>query len=226
MKYIDTRRRLIKISFPELSTNSTLEARLSKLEEYDSMLKEIYRILPTPNAVLLFTTNTSSPIDLSEISNKDTVIEENEIPESPKMIGLSIQRKMKNSKRMIFPDITVFDKSRYYDYERNENTNQDIYVKRKTPNNDKTWLSKKKKVVKKDPSMYRFGEENKNPSSVFLNAKFIHDNALLIFCAIFGFGLIVFGDIIRIALRFISRLLLKSAQSEDKTMKDKREKQD
>lgn len=224
-KYIDTQRRLIRISFPALNSNSTLDARLARLKEYDEVIKEVFRILPTPNIVTLFTTNTSTTVDLDEISNTENVIEESEIPESPKMISLSIQKKMKQSKRMIFPDITIFDKSRYYDYERNSNTNQDVYVRKKTPKNDKSWLSRKKKVIKKKSSLYRFGEDDKELSSVFINVKFIHDNALLIFCVISVLGLIIFGDMIRIALGFVTGALSKHTKSESKST-GKREKQD
>ncbi|QPG73483.1 hypothetical protein FOA43_000794 [Brettanomyces nanus] len=216
-RYRDTRTRVIRVDFPALSSNATDENRNKRLQNYDEMIMKIIREMPTPSISVLFTTNTTKEIDIDEITDKNSIIRENEIPANPKVISLDMRNKVRTSKRMIFPDITVFDKSRYFEYERNEKGERGGLDKdtAKKQSKDDTWLKRKKKKIVKNKSLYRFGEDDKKTTSALANQDFVHDNALLIVCMAGIFAFIVFFDVVKIGFTMLKKVVSTSKRKSE-----------
>ncbi|VEU21540.1 DEKNAAC102297 [Brettanomyces naardenensis] len=218
--YIDTRTRLIRVDFPPLGNTS--EARRERLRNYDLMIKKISRELPSPNIAVLFTTNTTSEADMNDIADEKEIIKENEIPDNPKILNVNLRGKIRSSRRMIFPDITVFDKSRYYEWERNKKRGlEDASKETERAREDETWLKKKKKKIVKSSSLYRFGEDGKDVTSALFNRDFLHDNALLILCVLSLFFMIIFFDTLKLLISMM--MVLFSRQKKTKKKKKKEE---
>lgn len=203
INYVDARPRFIEVDMPALNYSSGTEERAELLRHYDEYMYKVVRELPSPRIALLFTTNTTSPVDLDVISSPD-IIRESQLADDPRVVSINLLNKVKDSPRVIFPDITVFDKSRYYDYERNEHGELEDEKLEKHVASGESWLEKKKKNnVEKDKSMYRFGEEDDDTSSIFDDADFLGHNALLIFGVIVILSLVVGWDLLRSLYAFI-----------------------
>lgn len=224
-QYVDTTVRLIEVHFPPLVANSSEKGRIARLTNYDTALHKVVRILPTPNIVVIFTTKTLQDIGMDDLINPETMVNRNEIPENPRLIDLGLKEKMRKSRRMILPDITVFDRSRYYDYERNAKDISTDAEKSKKKRQQETWLKKKTKKIVKERSLYRFGEQSGEIMSALSSSSFVHDNAALILSAFAVIALMVFWDVSRITFKLIG-MIIRSSGSKNMHKQNKQVKQD
>ncbi|KAH3661785.1 hypothetical protein OGAPHI_005963 [Ogataea philodendri] len=183
-KYIDVHKRTIVLDLVGLNDEMTEEERLDKLGEYDDLLREVMRKLPSPLFTILFTTTTASPYT----ATNDKVLEFDDIPDDPHDLGAEIQRQVKEAQNMIFPDITVFDKTRFLEFERNDKGERPAYGEdipdgmwaKDVLGKDETWLEKKTKEVKKDSSDIRFGEDQSDIPVIFDHDFLVKNGPILI----------------------------------------------
>jgi hypothetical protein len=230
-KIIHTNKVLIEVNvFEELVYETDIANRESFLMEIDELIRNICKKLPTRKISVILGGTTSNEIDLEIINNKNDVIEYSEIPDDPKVLSVELREKVKSSKSFIFPDITVFDKRRYFEYEKNDTGNRkrlsdlkdkewakDAEKNPDIPQEDDTWLKKKEKVIKKEDNLYKFGE-NEDFQSVFDNRQFIIDNALIIACGASLFVVFLAFDFIKLAFTFL-KSFLKAKPAKKKTEK-------
>lgn len=188
--------------FPKIQhTNKILvEVKVprQRIGEIDELIRGILKKLPTANVGILLAGTQSNEVDESIFN--DEVIKITDLPDDPKILSPSLQEDSIKSKRYIFPDLTVFDKSRGYEYERNSigerrplsDLKDGEYAKDAEGFVDDTWLEKKVKKIHGG----KFGEEEEFVS-VFNNKEFVKENAVIIastFVLIFG---ILFSEVIR-----------------------------
>ncbi|ODV84655.1 hypothetical protein CANARDRAFT_200464 [[Candida] arabinofermentans NRRL YB-2248] len=201
-RFIDTRKRLLRIDLSPLEDSFTAEERLLKLQEYDELFKELIRRLPSPNHSVILTSSTPRKY----VDPQEKIYDVQDIPMDPRNLSPEIRRAVKTSKTMIFPDISIFDMTRYLDFERNKHNERaelvgddqeipngqwakDLEVNGGSNEHDDTWLSKKSKSIKKEKSLYRFGEDS-NDFMRILDRQTLLDNSLTI-----AFGVLANGAI-------------------------------
>lgn len=176
-----------------------------RIREIDGLVRDLARKLPTPHIAVLLAGTHSNVVEKSIFENP--VIEINNLPDDPKALPVSTRQEAMKSERYIFPDITVFDKSRGYEYERNNigerrplsDLKDGEYAKDAEGFVDDSWLEKKVKQSKRG----KFGEEEEEFVSVFKNQEFVKDNALVIasmFVVVVG---LVFFETLRGFVRII-----------------------
>ncbi|KAG7836770.1 hypothetical protein KL942_004688 [Ogataea angusta] len=207
-KYLDTRTRTINVQLGGLTDEMSQTERLEKLDEYNELLREIMRKLPTPRFTILFSTNTAIPYEEKEYK----VIYPEDVPEDPKDLTVRDRRLAKTASNMIFPDITVFDKTRYLELERNKHGERDEYGShpdgvwaKDVLEDDDTWLAKKTKTIKKEKSLYRFSEDQNESPAVF-DREFLIDNGPVIVGGLFVVVTLFALDILRGIARQVAGL--------------------
>lgn len=116
-EYIDTKKRIIRINFSEIPHGNHQE-RMEVLRQHDTVFHNIIRRLPSPHTFVLLTTDT-----LIEHTKNVNVYEEfpTDLETSEQLTKSQLERLFDNS---IFPDITVFDRTRNFEIERNNNLKQ------------------------------------------------------------------------------------------------------
>ncbi|GME76412.1 unnamed protein product [Ambrosiozyma monospora] len=193
--YTDTRARLFKLNLIGLHSFMTEDQRIDKLLEYDELLKEVLRKTPSPNNAVLFTTTTTTEVsNLDELNDPNNIIHSNQIPNDPKQITPGFKHQLRHSMNSIFPDITILDKTRYFEYERNPTQERNLLKNRDIPDGmwakdavkvepankeDDTWNEKKVKKIVKEEKLYKYGEETKHVPAFTDNAQYLFDNAAL-----------------------------------------------
>lgn len=218
-KYQGTRKILLKVEvFNFLEYEEVEDNRIEFLQQIDELIRDLCRRFPTPKFSILLAGTTSTEVKYDEIADRDEVIEFHEVPDDPKVLSVAMREKVRKSKRVIFPDITVFDKSRYFEYDRSQfherpsfnDLKENQWVKDMGKGEDDliddTWLEKKTKKIVKDEKLYKFGE-NEEFVSVFANKQFVRDNSLLLASATLLFVVFVSFDILRGAFLAIKRIL-------------------
>lgn len=220
-KIIHTDKVLIEIDvFADLVYEKDTSIREEFLGEIDELIRAVCKKLPTRKVSVILGGLTTNETELDEIQDVD-VIEFGDIPDDPKALSVSLREKVKDSKSFIFPDLTIFDKTRYFEFERNKNDERkklsDLKEKQwakdaeKNPNveqEDDTWLEKKQKVIIKDAKLYKFGE-NEDFKSAFDNRQFVVDNSLIVVCSVLSLIGIVFFDFVKFLLQKIKNLFQK-----------------
>ncbi|KAG7877668.1 hypothetical protein KL906_004703 [Ogataea polymorpha] len=208
-KYLDTRARTINVQLGGLSDEMSQAERLEKLDQYNELLREIMRKLPTPRYTLLLSTNTTTPYEEKEYK----LIHPEDVPEDPKDLTVRDRRLAKTALNMIFPDITVFDKTRYLEIERNNHGERDDYSShpdglwaKDLLEEDDTWLAKKTKTIKKEKSLYRFSEDQSESPAVF-DREFLIDNGPVIVGGLFVVLTLFALDILRGIVRQVAGLI-------------------
>ncbi|GMM30682.1 hypothetical protein DAMA08_034270 [Martiniozyma asiatica (nom. inval.)] len=177
-KYIDTRLRLFDVNLNILNAENE-EERLAQLEEINSILYEITRMIPSPNLFLILTSATTERIDEIEL-NKSSILTLEEIPDDMKSLPVAARDRSRKSDRWIWPDITIFDKTRWIGFERNP------APKGRVIDDDDTWLEKKSK---KQETNGRFEEIEREDFIDFKSSRqFLLDNIIILFG---GFSLLV-----------------------------------
>lgn len=219
-RFRNAHKRLVSIKLSDeltfLEDNENIEdegsdQRTDFLKQIDEFILGVSRKFPSHKlGIIIVGEPPYNNIDEDEISNVDEIVEFKDIPDDPKVLSVSLRDKVRRSKRFIFPDITVFDKSRYFEFERNDigerhllrdlKDNEWAKDAGKKPGDefvDDTWLPKKEPHVHKEENSCRFGEDEKVFKSVFENRQFILDNALWIVCSVLFFVVYVFFDIVK-----------------------------
>lgn len=119
--YIDTKKRVIQIDFSDLPREEP--ERSEVLAAHDEVLKQILQRLPSPHYFILLTTNRVRAYNYS--SNKKLNIYE-EFPEELDSVDRLTEKQRKLLfENSIFPDITIFDKTRTLEVERNPNPHKE-----------------------------------------------------------------------------------------------------
>lgn len=173
---------------------------------------------PSPKVSVVLASTTPTEVDYNSIANREEVVEYYQIPDDPKVLSVSLREQVKTSKRFIFPDITVFDKTRYHEFERNEigDTHRLSDLKDKewakdggknpVEVEDDTWLERKEKTVEKGESLYKFGEDD-DFHSALEDKQFVVDNAIWIACGIVLFLCFIALDFIKLIGRKVYELM-------------------
>ncbi|KAG0689517.1 hypothetical protein C6P40_004895 [Pichia californica] len=214
--FMDIHTKLITIDVPEaLLYFDEIEDRQHFLSKVDELIRKICMKFPSPKVGVILASTTTNPANQRYLLNRGDVIEYENIPNDPKVLTKPLLEKIRTSKRYIFPDITIFDKSRYYEYERNEigerHRLSDLKDKQWAKDGDKnivdmeeddTWLEKKEKVIVKDENLYKYGEDE-TFRSVFDNKQFIRENALWIVGGVWIVILFVVWDFIKLLINAI-----------------------
>lgn len=224
-KYIDTQNRLIVINASDdLTRIDDIEEREMFLDEVNTLIQQISKKFPSHRISMLIGGTTSTETDYNIISDKSDIVRFEDLPDDPNDLSAVLREKTKISNRFIFPDITVFDKTRYFEIERNDigerhmlsdlkenqwakDVGKDPKDVEKSPKHvsDDTWLSRKDKVIKKEKSLYKFGE-NEIFHSVFENRQFLIDNALWLVPGVLFLVLFIAIDCIKLIFRATYRI--------------------
>lgn len=229
--FIDANKKLINIEVPEalLYFNETDE-RQQFLLKVDELIRKICMKFPSPRVGVILASTTSNPADHRYLLNREDNIQFDQIPDDPKVLSRGLMEKVRKSTRFIFPDITVFDKSRYYEYERNEKWERprlsDLKDKQWAKDGDKnvvdmdeddTWLERKEKKIIKDENLYKYGENEDRFKSVFEDRQFIIDNAFWIAGGVLLLIAFITWDFVKFLLRTIFLFVNKIAPKKDTT---------
>ncbi|CDK25538.1 unnamed protein product [Kuraishia capsulata CBS 1993] len=199
--YIDTRPRLIKVMLPALPEEEI--PRTQALLDHDFLLKKIARKLPSPYITVLYTTDTVS--EFKEGRSFEYSFED--IPDDPRMITTSQMKDALYSYDTIFPDITIFDKSRWFEYERNDmgeldnDLDSSVWAKDEGGRVDDTWLEKKTKEILTERKYTRFGENDDMLDSSIINKDLLLENAPLVFGIVLTVFALIAYNILRLILR-------------------------
>ncbi|ODV93784.1 hypothetical protein PACTADRAFT_35536 [Pachysolen tannophilus NRRL Y-2460] len=118
--YIDIKKRIIRIEFSPLPENP--EARKNTLIEHDMVFHNIARRLPSPHYFVLFTTDELREFNPEKSKNLDLLEEFPDYLVSLDQLTDSQFKKIYDNS--IFPDLTLFDKSRTVEMERNARVKQ------------------------------------------------------------------------------------------------------
>lgn len=158
-QYIDTRKRIIRVHLSPLPEDSIKRGEM--LKEHDELLKRIVRKIPSPYYSMFYTTESLSFYDSipSTPGFDPNVQKETKELATPELLANSI-----------FPDITLLDKTRMVEMERNE------IMRKKEPffNSQKIGKVYQEKLINDI-----YGETNDEMPSVF-DKQLIVDNAFLI----------------------------------------------
>lgn len=229
--FIDANKKLINIEVPEalLYFNET-EERQQFLLKVDELIRKICMKFPSPRVGVILASTTSNPADHRYLLNREDNIQFDQIPDDPKVLSRGLMEKVRKSTRFIFPDITVFDKSRYYEYERNEKWERprlsDLKDKQWAKDGDKnvvdmdeddTWLERKEKKIIKDENLYKYGENEDRFKSVFEDRQFIIDNAFWIAGGVLLLVAFITWDFVKFLLRTIFLFVNKITPRKDTT---------
>lgn len=240
---IHTQKTLVNINIPNFLNlkqeegSEGFQYRDQFIERLDELIRHVCMKFPTPKVTVLIGSMNSEEYDTKEISNVEEVILYNDLPDDPTVLSVELRDKAKNSNRYIFPDITVFDKSRYYEIERHESKERRILdelkdnqwakdLGKEKPSTDglvedDTWLEKKEKKVDKHLPGLRYGE-NEEFHSAFENEQFIKDNALVIASCVILVLSVIFVDTIKLIIKFLARVFKNSVKpKKPKTNKKK-----
>lgn len=217
--FMDTHKKLINIEAPQVLLYQKDTAKREKfLMKIDELIRRICMKFPSPRVGVVLAGTTSMEVDYSSISNREDVVEYHHIPDDPKVLSVSLREKVKTSKRFIFPDITVFDKTRYHEFERNEfgetHRLSDLKDKQWAKDGDKnpvdveddTWLERKKKVIVKEQSLYRYGEDETFHSALE-DKQFVVDNAVWIACGVVLFFCFLALDFIKLVGKEVCKII-------------------
>ncbi|TID22591.1 hypothetical protein CANINC_003251 [Pichia inconspicua] len=197
-------------SFPKIQHTDKILIEVTvphqRIREIDGLIRDLTRKLPTPNVAVLIAGTHSNVVEKSIFEGP--VIEIKDLPDDPKLLPIATRDAAMKSKRYIFPDITVFDKSRGYEYERNNigerrplsDLKDGEYAKDAEGFVDDSWLEKKFK----QPKFGKYGEEEGEFVSVFQNQQFVKDNALVIACMFTFIVGLFFFETLRGFVRMIS----------------------
>lgn len=234
-KILHTDKVLVEINAPDfLIHEQQQELREQFLHGVDEHIRNVCRKFPSPKVSVLLAGTTLNDMNRREISNPDTVFEQDQIPADPKELSATLKESIRVSKRFIFPDITVFDKSRYFEYERNKDPERHLlrdlkdhqWAKdaEKDPGDvdDDTWLPKKSKEIVKEKGLYKFGEHEEF-ESVFSNRQFVMDNALLITCSALILIVFVSFDLLKWLFYFTKDSILVKTNKKEKQKTTKKE---
>lgn len=225
--FMDVNKKLINIEIPEaLFYYKEKEDRDEFLIKVDDLIRRICMKFPSPKVGVILGSTTSSKVDYATLNRKDDVINFDQIPDDPKVLSVGLRDKVKRSTRFIFPDITVFDKSRYFEFERNNlgehprlsELKDKQWAKDGGKNvidieEDDTWLEKKK-LINTDEKLYRFGEDE-SFNSALQNKQFVVDNALWIAGGVLLFLLFMAWDFLKLVGRFVYKLTLKKPKKKN-----------
>lgn len=238
-KYADTKSRLIDVSIPAdvLYAKPGSEERVEQLMKIDDLIYKVAKKLPTPNIFILITSTTPEEFKQDDLK-KDFYLTFDEVPEDPRMVLPSLKERAKRSKRWIWPDITVFDRSRWFGFERNIKVERNI----EKEDEDDTWLSQKTKdnkfhgnyrfdsdfdiddtdVEKKLPNIFIMGVD----TGVKFDKQFIVENALLIAISIGLVILVIFVDLFKLLAYKVVGLFKtnKKTKKPNKEVEDKKTK--
>lgn len=229
--FIDANKKLINIEVPEalLYFNET-EERQQFLLKVDELIRKVCMKFPSPRVGVILASTTSNPADHRYLLNREDNIQFDQIPDDPKVLSRGLMEKVRKSTRFIFPDITVFDKSRYYEYERNEKWERprlsDLKDKQWAKDGDKnvvdmdeddTWLERKEKKIIKDENLYKYGENEDRFKSVFEDRQFIIDNAFWIAGGVLLLIAFMTWDFVKFLLRTIFLFVNKITPRKDTT---------
>lgn len=216
--FFDTKKKLINIEIPQvlLYQKDPFE-RQKFLTKVDELIRRICMKFPSPKVSVVLASTTPTEIDHDTIANREDLVEYYQIPDDPKVLSVSLREQVKTSKRFIFPDITVFDKTRYHEFERNElgDTHRLSDLKDKewakdggknpVEVEDDTWLERKEKKVVKGESMYRYGEDETFHSALE-DKQFVVDNAVWVTCGVVLFLCFIALDFIKLIGRKVYEL--------------------
>ncbi|GMG24806.1 unnamed protein product [Ambrosiozyma monospora] len=224
--YTDTRARLFKLNLIGLHSFMTEDQRIDKLLEYDELLREVLRKTPSPNNAVLFTTTTTTEVsNLDELQDPKNIIQPNQIPHDPKQITPEFKHQVRHSMNSIFPDITIFDKTRYFEYERNPTQERSLLKNRDIPDGmwakdaikvepadkkDDTWNERKVKKIVKESKLYKYGEETAQVPAFTDNAQYLFDNAALILLGISVILCILLKDVLYLIFKGLKGLVSQS----------------
>lgn len=218
-RYRDTKTRYIEVDIPSdaLYTKPGTDERSEQLKAIDDLIHAIAQKLPTPNLTLLITSTVPeefSPEDL----RKDFYVGFDEIPEDPRQVLPSLRARAQRSNRWIWPDITIFDRSRWFSFERNsdqqrkleEGATDETWLERKLPENqfhgsnrfDADFERGDSSAEKTLPSIHIYGWD----TGVKFDKQLFVDNALLLATAAGLVVLVIFVDILKMA--FVGLLAL------------------
>lgn len=215
--FIDANKKLINIEIPEalLYFNET-DDRQRFLLKVDELIRKICMKFPSPRVGVILASTTSNPADHRYLLNREENIQFDQIPDDPKVLSRGLMEKVRKSTRFIFPDITIFDKSRYYEYERNEKWERhrlsDLKDKQWAKDGDKnvvdmdeddTWLEKKQKKIIKNEKLYKYDEDKDTFKSVFEDRQFIIDNAFWIAGGVLLLVAFITWDLVKILFKTI-----------------------
>lgn len=229
-KYEDSKPRLLDVKIPEdlLYEKPGSEQRAEQLLKIDELVYDIVKKLPSPNIFIMIISDTPEEYDEEELK-KDLYIGFDELPEDPRQILPGFKERAKKSKRWIWPDITIFDRSRWFGFERNEAKERKIENKE----DDDTWLEyKKKEIIFQGNNRFdTIEKENQGdkplPNLVFLGVdtglkidkQLIVDNSLLILLSACLIFLIIFVDLVKSTIGCIFSFF-KSPKREEEVKKD------
>jgi hypothetical protein len=212
------------------------EQRGEFITRIDELIRRICQKFPTPYVSVLIAGTVPGGQDKKTLYNQEDVITFDKIPDDPRVLTVEMREQVKTSKRFIFPDVTVFDKSRYFEHERNDNGERhrlgdlkdnewakDVGKEKTNPDDidvvDDTWLEKKTKKIVKDPKEMRYGEDEEFHSA-FESKQFIKDNAVAIACCFLFLFTFVLLDVLRLVLRvtfaFLKRFFSSNAAKSKK----------
>ncbi|OWB59694.1 hypothetical protein B5S31_g1231 [[Candida] boidinii] len=227
--YIDTKKRLIFINLPNLLSDKI--ERNNQLYEHDIFAQTILRKLPTSFNTVIYLTDNLTPYKPTDSDNFYLPINYKELPNDPNDLPDLIKLNTMNSKRAIFPDLTVFDKTRYLDIERNEKGERPSfnepdyknYAKDYNGFTDDTWLEKKKPMKNEDEKLIkswsRYNENEKLSSDYFINYKILKENAILIVSVVFFTLLLILKDFIKLIYNILTNISGKKNGKTGKTAK-------
>lgn len=217
--FLDTKKKLINIEVPQVLLYQKDPSKREKfLAKVDELIRRICMKFPSPKVSVVLASTTPTEVDYNSIANREEVVEYYQIPDDPKVLSVSLREQVKTSKRFIFPDITVFDKTRYHEFERNEigDTHRLSDLKDKewakdggknlVEVEDDTWLERKEKTVEKGESLYKFGEDD-DFHSALEDKQFVVDNAIWIACGVVLFLCFIALDFIKLIGRKVYELM-------------------